>query len=137
MIIQPWFYTEMCIEDKASECNGSEVGSGSGDMKEPNCTLTTVSNSSDTMPELLVPHEDAMDEGLDSTESSMARAITCREGFYLDNELGICRAECSKWENLPHQVELTTQFVAIFGAVVYIISASVLLLFSCLHRKRM
>lgn len=89
------------------------------------------------MQELLVPYEDLTNEGLNITESTITRPITCREGFYLDDELGLCRAECSKWENLPHHVELTTHVVAILGAVVYIISASVLLLFSCLHHKRM
>ena len=88
----------------------------------------------DTMMEsgLLVPFEDQ-----NSTASPMARSFTCREGFYLDNEIGLCRPECSKWENVPHHVELTTQFFVIIGAVVYILSASVLLLLSCLHHKRM
>ena len=81
---------------------------------------------------LLVPFEDQ-----NSTASPMARSITCREDFYLDNEIGFCLAECSKWENLPHHVELTTQVVVILSGGVYILSASVLLLLSCLHHKRM
>ena len=84
--------------------------------------------------DLLVPIEDQSDN---STEFPMDRPITCREGFYLDNDIGVCLAECSKWENLPHHVEITTQVIVILGAVVYILSASVLLLLSCLHHKRM
>ena len=92
------------------------------------------------MSELLLPDEDSVDENASSpnaTESPMARPITCSQGFYLDNESALCRAECSKWENLPHPVELTTRVVARLGAVAYIISASVLLVLSCVHRKRM
>ena len=90
----------------------------------------------DTMMEadLLVQFEDQNDS---SRASPMARSFTCREGFYLDNETGFCLAECSKWENSPHHVVLTTQVIAILSAVVYIVSASVLLLLSCLHHKRM
>ena len=97
-------------------------------------------NNSDTETELLVPYENSTDEndsGPNSTESPMARPITCSQGFYLDNESAVCRAECSKWENLPHPVELTTRVAARLSAVVYIISASVLLVLSCVHRKRM
>ena len=83
---------------------------------------------------LLVPYEDQNDN---STESPMAMTITCREDFYLDNEIGFCLAECSKWEDSPHHAELTTLVIGILGAVVYILSASVLLLLSCLHHKRM
>ena len=87
----------------------------------------------DTMMEagLPVPFQDQ-----NSTASPMTRSFTCREGFYLDNEIGFCLPECSKWENAPHHV-LITQVIVILSGVVYILSASVLLLLSCLHHKRM
>ena len=88
----------------------------------------------ETMMELLVPFEDQSDN---STESPMASPITCREGFYLDEEIGLCLPACSKWESLPHHVELTTHIIVILSAVVYILSASVLLLLSCVHYKRL
>ena len=88
--------------------------------------------ANDTMME--EPHEDQYDN---STASPLARSITCREGFYLDNEIGLCLPDCSKLENSPHHVELTTQVIVILGGVVYVLSASVLLLLSCLHHKRM
>ena len=86
------------------------------------------------MMEVLIPIKDHND---DSTVSPMARPIICREGFYLDDEIGVCLAECSKYENLPHHVELITHGIVILSAVVYIVSASVLLLLSCLQHERM
>ena len=124
------FYTGVCAD---SECNATEVGSGSGDVGGTNCTSRMVN---ETIVDLLTPFEDQF-ESDNSTESPMASPITCREGFYLDEEIGLCLPACSKWENLPHHVELTTQVVVILGAVVYIVSASVLLLLSCLQHKRM
>ena len=110
-----------------------EVGSGFDDSRGTNCTSRMVN---DTMMEvdLLVPNEDQNDN---STESPTARSITCREGFYLDNEIGLCLPECSKWGNSPHHVELTIQVFVILGAAVCVLSASVLLLLSCLHHERM
>ena len=88
----------------------------------------------DTMMEAIVPHEDQNDN---STETTIARIFTCREGFYLDDEIGVCLPECSKYENLPHRVELITHIIVILSAVVYVVSASVLLLLSCLQHERM
>ena len=119
------FYTKVCTD---SECNGTEVGSGSGDLRGTNCTSRM---GDDTM---MIPLDDQSDN---STESPMARLITCRESFYLDEEIGLCLPECSKWESLPHHVELTTHVIVILSAVVYVVSASVLLLLSCLQDKRM
>ena len=90
--------------------------------------------ANDTMMELLLPFEDQSDN---STESPMASPVTCREGFYQDDEIGLCLPECSKWESLPHHVELTTHVFVILSAVVYVVSASIFLLLSCLHYKRM
>ena len=91
-------------------------------------------NDSDT---ILVPYERENNSGPNSNESPMPRPISCSQGFYVDNDFGLCQPECSKWENLPHHVELTTRVVAILGASVYIVSASVLLVLSCIHHKRM
>ena len=91
-----------------------------------------------TMVELLVSFEDQSDN---SSESSMAicRPITCREDFYLNkvNETSSCLPECSKWESLPHGVVVATHVIVLLMAVVYVVSASVLLLLSCLSHKRM
>ena len=117
-----------------SECSGTEVESGSGDLRGTNCTVRTVN---DTATELLVSVEDQSDN---STESSMAICglITCREGFYLEelNGTSLCLPACSKWESLPHHVERTTHIIVILMAVVYILSASVLLILSCLQHER-
>ena len=94
-------------------------------------------DNSDTEMELLVPYKNSTDENDSGPNSTESPPITCSQGFYLDNESPVCRAECSKWENLPHPVELTTRVTARLSAVVYIISASVLLVLSCVHRKRM
>ena len=114
-----------------TNCTSEEVGSGFDEPRGTNCTSRMVN---DTMMEtgLLVPFEDQ-----NSTVSPMAMSVTCREGFYLDNEIGFCLPECSTLENLPHHVELITHVIIILAAVVYILSASVLLLLSCLHHKRM
>ena len=65
----------------------------------------------------------------------------CRLGFYLetsnDSSVGVCTAECGKWEEFPHHVVVTGNAIVIVQAVVYIIAAVVLLLLSCIHRKRM
>ena len=88
----------------------------------------------DTMMEMLESNEDQNDT---STPSPMARPFTCREGFYLEDEIGFCLPECSEYENLPHHVEVITHVIVILMAVVYVVSASVLLLLSCLQHERM
>ena len=88
----------------------------------------------DTMMEAIVLHEHQNDN---STVSPMARPFTCREGFYLEDEIGFCLPECSKYETSPHHVVVTNHVIVVLSATVYVVSASVLLLLSCLQHKRM
>ena len=65
---------------------------------------------------------------------------TCSEGFYLDKEdnlSGICKPDCGEWEEFPHHVIVIGDIFTTTQAVIYIVSAIVLFLFSCVHHERM
>ena len=63
--------------------------------------------------------------------------ILCSDSFYLDEITDLCYAECGKWQNLPHNVEVATDIILILGSVVYIVSASVVLVVAYLQSERM
>ena len=62
--------------------------------------------------------------------------IACSDGFFMD-EQGVCIPECGEWEDLPHSFEIATDTVVILHSILYIISASVVLVLSCIQYKRM
>ena len=65
---------------------------------------------------------------------------SCSDGFYLvvvNGTAGSCQPECATWEELPHHVIAVGDAFAISQAVVYIISAGVLLVIACIEHKRM
>ena len=75
-----------------------------------------------------------------STEGMNADALRCSDGFYLDMEngsAGVCIPDCGTWEEFPHHVIAVSDAFAITQAVVYIISATLLLVIACFEHKRM
>ena len=65
--------------------------------------------------------------------------IACSDGFFLSEQgaQGVCIAECGVWEDLPHSFEVATDIIVILHSIVYIISASLVLVLSCIQYKRM
>ena len=66
--------------------------------------------------------------------------IVCTEDFYLDEREGgqsVCLPECGKWGDLPRSVEVANDVIVILHSVVYIISATAVLVLSCLQYERM
>ena len=61
--------------------------------------------------------------------------LVCSDGFY--NAGGSCQPKCGEWEGLPHMVIVITDVLLVFQAVVYIVSAAVVLVLSCIQHERM
>ena len=59
----------------------------------------------------------------------------CSDGFY--DAGGSCQPKCGEWEELPHAAIVITDVVVVFQAVVYIVSAAVVLVLSCIQYQRM
>ena len=67
------------------------------------------------------------------------QGIVCSENFYLEERGGqrVCLPECGKWGDLPRSAEVATDVVVILHSVVYIISATAVLVLSCIQYERM
>ena len=65
--------------------------------------------------------------------------IACSDGFFLVEQgvQQVCLPECGVWEDLPHSFEVATDIIVILYSVVYIVSASLVLVLSCIQYKRM
>ena len=61
--------------------------------------------------------------------------LVCSDGFY--DAGGTCLPKCGEWEELPHATIVITDVVYVFQAVVYIVSAAVVLVLSCIQHQRM
>ena len=76
----------------------------------------------------------------DSQNSSniSQETITCREGFYPAVVAGVsgCKPLCG-WELYPHSTELTIRILIIIITVLGIAAGIVVLVISCINRKRM
>ena len=66
---------------------------------------------------------------------NVTQALECSDGFYEAG--GICQPKCGEWEELPHSVIVITDVALVFQAVVYVVSASVVLVLSCIQHERM
>ena len=80
------------------------------------------------------------DESPTSGEAEMSRpnvtpVLVCSDGFY--DAGGTCQPKCGEWEGLPHVAIVITDVVVVFQAVVYIVSAAVVLVLSCIQHQRM
>ena len=74
---------------------------------------------------------------ISKVDMNFTNEIECSKDFYLDAESGLCRPECGEWEEFPHSTVLAIDVVIILQAVVFFISATVFLLMSCIHYRRM
>ena len=66
------------------------------------------------------------------TGTGMFEPIVCNDGFYLD---GICRPECGVWEAFSYGTYIPIDVTVIVSASLYFISATVLLIVSCIRYK--
>ena len=59
----------------------------------------------------------------------------CSDGFY--DAGGSCQPKCGEWEGLPHVAIVITDVIVVFQAVVYTVSAAVVIILSCIQHQRM
>ena len=74
-----------------------------------------------------------------NNSSEQSETIGCSDGFFLVEQgaQGVCIPECGEWEDLSHSFEVATDTILILHSVVYIISASIVLVLSCIQYERM
>lgn len=136
-LYQPSF--EDCATIASETCRvefQAAINLGLGRDRLPQCEL--LSDSSDSSSELAVGCSDQCSAGLEDMDD--ANFPSCSDGFYLvvvNGTAGSCQPECATWEELPHHVIAVGDAFAISQAVVYIISAGVLLVIACIEHKRM
>ena len=61
----------------------------------------------------------------------------CNEGFYINENTGLCVPECGVWEEFPHSFIVGADAVLIFSGIVYLLSGVAVLVLSCINHKRM
>ena len=61
----------------------------------------------------------------------------CSEGFYINENTGLCTPECGVWEEFPHSFVVGIDAVVIFSGIVYFVSGLAVLVLSCINYKRM
>ena len=61
----------------------------------------------------------------------------CSEGFYCDQSTARCLPLCKEWNEYPRSTEVATDVVVILSACIGVISATVVLVLSCVRWKRM
>ena len=61
----------------------------------------------------------------------------CNEGFYCDEETGLCLPQCGKWKSYPDNVEMAINIAVIISATVGTIAGAVGLVLSCIQYKQM
>ena len=71
------------------------------------------------------------------TEANSSIERVCNEGFYINENTGLCTPECGVWEEFPHSFIVGVDAVVIFSEIVYFISGVAVLVLSCVSYKRM
>ena len=61
----------------------------------------------------------------------------CSEGFYIDENTGLCTPDCGVWEESPHNFVVGIDALVIISAVIGLLGGAVVLVFSCISYKRM
>ena len=61
----------------------------------------------------------------------------CNEGFFINENIGLCTPECGVWEEFPHSFIVGIDAVVIFSGIVYFLSGLAVLVLSCINYKRM
>ena len=61
----------------------------------------------------------------------------CNEGFFINENTGLCVPECGVWEEFPHSFSVGIDAVVIFSGIVYFLSGLAVLVLSCINHKRM
>ncbi len=70
-----------------------------------------------------------------SSRPNVTPALVCSDGFY--DAGGTCQPKCGEWEGLPHETVVITDVALVFQGIVYIVSAAVVLVLSCIQHERM
>ena len=72
---------------------------------------------------------------MNHTNSNCKR--NCNEGFYCDEETGLCLPQCGKWKSYTDNVEMAINTAVIISATVGTIAGAVGLVLSCIQYKQM
>ena len=70
-------------------------------------------------------------------EVNISTGRLCSEGFYINENTGLCVPECGVWEEFPHRFIVGINAVVILSGIVYFISGLVVLVLSCIRHKSM
>ena len=76
-------------------------------------------------------------EGENDTILNTFTGRVCSEGFYIDEDTGLCVPECGVWEEFPHSFLVGVDAVVILSALINLLSSIVILVLSCISYKRM
>ena len=76
-------------------------------------------------------------EGENDTILNTSTGRVCSEGFYIDEDTGLCVPECGVWEEFPHSFLVGVDAVVILSALINLLSSIVILVLSCISYKRM